>query len=87
LAAFSLFVAAAYLLITPHSFSDIATTLNGPHDGSYLFIPALDFLAHPAAPGIDFESHYGIGVPWLYSFFLGNNFEISARHAVAFMCV
>jgi hypothetical protein len=73
------------LSLTPSSFADLATTLTDPHVGSYLIVPALGYLSPVAVPGVDFESHYGLGLPFLFSWFLGNSFEETSYRAAIFL--
>jgi hypothetical protein len=43
------------------------------HVASYLVAPAQYYRAPDAVPGLDFESHYGIGHAWAFSRVMGSN--------------
>ncbi|MBA4189949.1 MAG: hypothetical protein C0467_18345 [Planctomycetaceae bacterium] len=78
-----------YGLLAPY---DLATAAGECYDeshvASYLIGPALYYRAPGAVPGLDFESHYGIGHAYAFSFVMGNHgFERTMQRYVLFVMV
>ncbi len=47
-------------------------------------LPALYYLNPELLPGVDFESHYGVGHAYVFSFFLGDSLHATLRNYVFF---
>ncbi len=81
--------AVLYGLLAPY---DIPTTAAEcyaeSHVGSYLIAPALYYHAPHAVPGLDFESHYGIGHAYTFSHVMGSKgFERALNRYVLFVLI
>ncbi len=55
------------------------------HIASYLVGPALSYLNPQSVPALDFESHYGIGHAYTFSYFLGNSLHCTLCHYIWFL--
>jgi hypothetical protein len=55
------------------------------HTSSYCLAPALYYLKPGTVPGLDFESQYGIGHAYVFSFFLGSSFRATVCAQVWFL--
>src|SRR5262249_32263068 len=78
-----------YALLAPH---DVATAAGQcyaeSHVGSSLVGPALYYRSPEAVPGLDFESHYGIGHAYAFSLVTGSHgFEKTMERYVLFVLV
>lgn len=82
---FGLYLVIVILALKPASIADLSTWMTDPHAASYLIAPALDYLSPLARPSIDFETHYGLGLPWLFSWFLATDLETTHFRAAIFM--
>jgi hypothetical protein len=61
-----------YGVAGPHHVATVASECNcEPHVASYIVAPALYFRAPGVVPGLDFESHYGVGHAYAFSFVMG----------------
>lgn len=64
------------VFLLPRRVGSFADALAGEaHLASYFIGPALSLLDPDKVPGLDFESHYGVGHAYAYSFFLGANYH------------
>jgi hypothetical protein len=64
--------AVLYAFLGPHHVPSVASECNQEmHVASYLVGPALYYRAPGAVPGLDFESHYGIGHAYAFSRVMG----------------
>jgi hypothetical protein len=62
-----------YGLLGPHHVPTVASECNTElHVASYILGPALYYRAPEAVPGLDFESHYGIGHAYAFSHVMGD---------------
>jgi hypothetical protein len=55
------------------------------HISLYLVGPSLSLLRPGAVPALDFESHYGLGHVYVFSYFLGDNYHTTLSHYLSFM--
>ncbi len=78
-----------YGLLAPYDLASAAGEFyEESHVASYLIGPALYYRAPDAVPGLDFESHYGIGHAYTFSFVMGNHgFERTMQRYVVFVLV
>ena len=62
-----------YGVLGPHDVATVASECNSElHVASYIVGPALYYRAPDVVPGLDFESHYGIGHAYSFSFVMGS---------------
>ncbi|MCE9561366.1 MAG: hypothetical protein K8U57_04870 [Planctomycetes bacterium] len=78
-----------YGLLAPHDLPTAAgECYTESHVASYLVGPALYYRAPNAVPGLDFESHYGIGHAYTFSLVMGSHgFERTMERYIAFVVV
>jgi hypothetical protein len=76
-------------LLAPHDLASAATEFyTESHVGSYLVGPALYYRSPGAVPGLDFESHYGIGHAYTFSLVTGTHgLEKTMQRYVAYVLV
>jgi hypothetical protein len=66
-------IALLYGFLGPHDVPTVASECNTElHVASYIVGPALYYRAHGVVPGLDFESHYGIGHAYTFSLVMGS---------------
>jgi hypothetical protein len=76
------------LCIVPSSFQAIAARVGmEQHVVSFFIGPSLYFLGHGLLPGVDYYTQYGLGLGWIFSFFLGANSESTLVHYVVIVVV
>jgi hypothetical protein len=79
-------VAALVFLLVPRDVPAYADTLAGEtHLASYCFGPALALRDPAKVPGLDFESHYGVGHVYCFSFLGGTDYHAMLCHYVWFV--
>lgn len=72
-----------FVPISAGGFADsLATNL---HVCSWAVAPALSYLDPHLTPGIDFESHYGLGHAYCFSYFLGGSLHATLQHYLWFV--
>ncbi len=77
-----------FVFFFPYPTKDYASCLSSEtHLSSYLIGPSLSFLNPQLTPGLDFESHYGVGHAYVFSFCLGPSFLSSLCHYILFLFV
>jgi len=78
-----------YGLLAPHDLAAAAGEYyDESHVASFLIGPALYYRAPDAVPGLDFESHYGIGHAYTFSRVMGNHgLERTVQRYVTFVMV
>jgi hypothetical protein len=76
-------------LLAPHDLAAAAGEFyTESHVGSYIVGPALYYRDPTAVPGLDFESHYGIGHAYTFSLVMGGHgFEKTMQRYVLFVLV
>ena len=69
------------LVVVPSSFEAVAARIGMEmHVVSFFIGPSLYFLGHELLPGVDYYAQYGLGLGWIFSFFLGKTAEITMVH-------
>jgi len=78
-----------YGVTGPHDVATVASECNKElHVASYIVGPAMYYRAPGIVPGLDFESHYGIGHAYSFSFFMGKGgLENTLQRYVLFVLV
>ena len=78
-----------YGTIGPHHVATVASECNKElHVASYIVGPALYYRAPGVVPGLDFESHYGVGHAYTFSLVMGNRgLEKTLERFVLFVMV
>jgi hypothetical protein len=78
-----------YGVIGPHDVPTVASECNKElHVASYIVGPAMYYRAPGIIPGLDFESHYGIGHAYAFSFVMGSGgLEKTLERYVLFVLV
>ena len=67
-------IALLYGFLGPHDVPTVASECNTElHVASYIVGPALYYRAPGVVPGLDFESHYGIGHAYTFSLVMGSH--------------
>ncbi|MFO0822110.1 MAG: hypothetical protein U0792_03155 [Gemmataceae bacterium] len=76
-----------YGVLSPHDVATVAgDCYDESHVASYLIGPSLYYRAPDAVPGLDFESHYGIGHAYTFSLVMGHHgFERTMQRYVLFV--
>jgi hypothetical protein len=78
-----------YGVLGPHDVATVASECNSElHVASYIVGPALYYRAPGVVPGLDFESHYGIGHAYSFSFIMGSGgLEKTLQRYVLFVLI
>lgn len=78
-----------YGVVGPHHLATVAGECNNElHVASYIVGPALYYRAPGVVPGLDFESHYGVGHAYVFSFVMGSGgLEKTLERFVLFVLV
>jgi hypothetical protein len=74
-------VAFLWVLLVPTNLEAV-NVLNDAHKVSYFIGPALYQNAPALVPGLDFHSHYGLAIGWVFHFLMGDGWKSAGEHAV-----
>ena len=81
-------IAGLAFIIFPSSFQAVAARIGMEmHVVSFLVGPSLYFLGHGLLPGVDYYAQYGLGLGWVFSFFIAKTVEETMINYVVLIVV